>query len=344
MIGLIEDCNNSSNEWAIVETKGISGDRNIGFEDMLFISPNEGYLFGGESQAIWKGKDAYSSYTSLIYKTEDGGVNWKKFYSGNGRFDKAFWNGKDIYAVNCIEDEIRLTYSSVLYKLVGNHWKSFSKIPTYVRDIFFYDSNNGVITAQDASRSCYFLLTHDGGKTWNKQEVEYDLFHPKFIGKTAIYFTVDYETKQNLIVKHNFITGKETVNDLPKGFEVYLIDYCNKSLWILGVENKDICLYKQGDEGGFKLISKIPFDVRVFPKKLHIGSSDIFLLIGERKEGYVKNLVFRSLDNGNTWKEEKLGYPLYTNPLCFYDNPDGSFLTWIYSGTSKIQIPNNQLR
>ena len=125
------------------------------------------------------------SYNGLIFKTTDGGDNWKEvitFVKQNPDFhlNKIFF--KDKYnGFICGGNENNLTGTILKTTNSGDSWKSlFSNftIGTF-KDIHFTDRENGFVVGDNGN----LTVTSDGGNTWSTQNlIPYDLNSIDFNG------------------------------------------------------------------------------------------------------------------------------------------------------------------
>lgn len=338
-------CEQSSTEWCSVKINGVhSIGQNIRINDMLFISPTNGFLFGGKSEATWKGEKLIGTYTGLIFHSSDGGETWSLSIMEAGTFNKAYFNGQNVYALKVIQSDKSQPSSSEIYKYdaVLGVWEKYATVNSYVRDFAFWE-NFGVITAKDSTKKNQFYRTFNEGLNWELVEYEGLIHNPIFKNKTAIYFTSDQGNIPfyNKIIFYDFEKSKKVEEDLPEGLSGYFVSESKGEVWVIGVLGDKISLFKRG-KGKYELVNSFESNSHFFPKKLHVNGNEIFIQVGERKDGYIYNKVYRSKDSGSTWIEEKLVYPLYADPISFYDEGDSS-LIWIYSGTETIQRTCNQI-
>ncbi len=88
MVGtlILSGCMRDNDNLKMIEAKGLLG-RDESFDDVIFVSKSEGYIFGSRSgEASWHEDGSVTRIdTAIIYNTEDGGKNWKSVFLGQGR-------------------------------------------------------------------------------------------------------------------------------------------------------------------------------------------------------------------------------------------------------------------
>lgn len=155
-----------------------------------------GIYFTSESVGYCVGGDNTSPYVAVIYKTTDGGVNWKEVYRED--------NIKQLNKVQFINDKIGFAAGAGANLLkTTDAGLSWTKIPvtgttTDLTGIYFSDEQTGSILSNSG-----VLRTTDGGKNWTStlaltNATTYDMnfwspTHGAIIGKSVgdTYYTKD---------------------------------------------------------------------------------------------------------------------------------------------------------
>ncbi|OGU38063.1 MAG: hypothetical protein A2X61_17080 [Ignavibacteria bacterium GWB2_35_12] len=134
-----------------------------------------------------------SDGTEFIYNTTDGGTTWNQsahFDKGINIYDIKFLNDKKIFvAVNRWVGDFRSAYEPGIYKSVdgGETWLECKNIfREREEDVFrlysidFFDDLNGIAVGAEGK----ILRTNDGGDTWTKEYLPFELPKP------SIYNTI----------------------------------------------------------------------------------------------------------------------------------------------------------
>lgn len=299
---------------------------------MYFKTKDEGYIFNNSTHSE-KMTDAElnnpnyfpkSKDEATIYKTIDGGKNWKKIDSilNYKYFDIATVFNNDVYILRSDEREdfkFNITQFNILnYKVknlneinpISSLWNDNEKV--------FYTNNWNTIN----------LYSLD-----NKQRVDsakikdYVLFglslksmsYAIFSDKERTYFGDINKTNQEIKLpikpknlakqdKNTILIAGNTMND---DNEISLVSY--------DVNTKQSRAIKK-----FKNYSIV--------ENLQSNDKAIIGFIGNIKGAFTEYDLLYSLDKGKTWQIKKLDEPNYVRPSCLINN-----IVYIYSGGARMQ-------
>ncbi|WP_256012526.1 hypothetical protein [Desertivirga xinjiangensis] len=337
---LFMGCTNESEDLNIIEGRGLPLEGESYFK-MIFVNEKEGYLFRERhGEAVWKENgEAFRVDTSMVYRTADGGMTWEGQELGEGIIINAHMSGNDVYTIRC--QNMNGRDNSIVHRLnrAANKWELFTVIDSYVRDADFSDSKTWVITKKESNGQFRLYTSKDRGMTW-KVVVDRFVFQP-VIDKTSFGFLESENIDSGIydaLITFDRITEKVNKEALPLAFQASLLRKDGKSLFVAGVENDSLSIYKRVKSNKYSLIYKINFGARTFPQELIIHDNQLILLVGERRGMYIENHIMKSVDGGKNWVEEKLYKPTYASPIAFYGNNENGVKTWIYSGAGTIQV------
>ncbi|MFL0109292.1 WD40/YVTN/BNR-like repeat-containing protein, partial [Tenacibaculum maritimum] len=225
--------NRNSMHWGITKISSETGANSFDYEfNQYFIQDSlTGYIIGDNSIAemyrsiIEKRVLKRENYEAILFKTEDGGVSFRKRSLGKGSLQKITSdNEKNLYVIQCnyktatLPKRYRIMYSRDL----GETWQEMAfpqgkKIET----VQFYNGLKGVVAIEE-DRMFKLLKTKDGGKTWEElpvKETSLSYYSIQFINEKALYVYNSTEgLKQTATI--NFTTGKVKIHNpnLPKGY------------------------------------------------------------------------------------------------------------------------------
>jgi hypothetical protein len=307
-------------------------DENQAFSYMYFKTEKEGYLFGTlttyeeltDQELENPNNIPKSTDEANIYKTTDGGKNWKKIDSilCYKYFDIATVFNNDVYILRSDEREdfkFNITQFNILnYKV--KKLKDINSISSLWNDnkkVFFTNNENNIK-----------LYSLD-----NKQRVDsakikdYALFglslksmsYAIFSNKDRTYFGDINKTNQEIklpikptnLAKQNKNTILIAGNTMNDDNEISLVSY--------DVNTKQSKTIKK-----FKSYSII--------QNLQSNDKAIIGFIGNIKGAFTEYDLLYSLDKGKTWKIKKIEESNYVRPSCLIDN-----IVYVYSGGARMQ-------
>ena len=310
------------------------------FNDLVFLTKREGYLFGYKNgDPRWgAGGDLVRIDTPIIFRTVDGGMTWKGSSAGNEIIKNISVSDGEIYGEISSLDT---TKPSIIYKLnrSTSHWDEYSTVYSPIRNFKIFNNGFGIVCV---NRNNDLLSTNDKGKNWfklpGKTRVDQIIVRGNWLLYTGSFIT-DEAPFSSLFGKYNLETKQFNISYFPKDFRAYFIDEYNQEYFFLGVQQKTVKLYKLSHDGKLTLIHQIFTGTKIFPKKLNVFGKDISIFIGEQESLYTTNHLYYSTDKGNHWDKQVLRNPTYSNPICFLnDLHKQSTLTWIYCGAGELQV------
>ncbi|MBO9570636.1 MAG: hypothetical protein J7497_00255 [Chitinophagaceae bacterium] len=318
----------------------------ISFNNCLLMSAKEGYLFGESKDNVhWSGSDLLATQQALIYRTNNKGATWVTYDLGEGYMSNSLSTNGRIYASKICIEKGRILDSSIVYKLneKAKNWEVCFATSKYIRDMLYIDEHYQLITANDGHDRFKLFESYNKGINWSEISSPFSIYAPIFNDKHVWYLTTEkVDDYHNILVKYDTYFKRNLIAEkLPAGFSGDIIGEYNKELYIAGSQNTSIDIYKRSLDGGYVLLFHKEAKERIFPKAFHVFGNEILLLYGKRQNMYVENCLVKSLDGGQTWKEEYLLNSQYADPIGFYNDSSQNRLTsWIYSGFGNIQVIN----
>ena len=344
LIILTVNCNKAKKDIMIYKANGIpSVDQSFSY--MYFKNEKEGYLFGEYQKYLnldesIKNPEIRSEivFERNIYKTVDGGHNWKKIES--------FSDGKkNVYVDNGI------VKNGNIYVCTTN----ISDNDDRFIDIFSLEKNR-IIKRKKSEFNSFILLLG------NKREL-YSLVSDKY-GNNHKIITYDSEmsivdsmnvnkisySKGNIIDNNVYVIGRDNYKGNlqfsfidEKGFTnkinlpIYpnsMIQKSSTDILLVGNDKFDDDIHKIVDydigEGQDKTIKKI--NGYSIVKDFKSNGKIVAGFLGNIKGHYVEYDLVYSQDNGKTWKIKELNENKSIQPSCLIGD-----VLYIYSSEKKIQ-------
>ncbi|MFL0068125.1 hypothetical protein V2605_05300 [Tenacibaculum maritimum] len=349
--------NRNSMNWGITKISSETGADSFDYDlNQYFIQDSlTGYIIGDNGGAInhkialqrVKGEDVTESYANceaILFKTEDGGVSFRKKSLGKGSLQKITSdNEKNLYVIQynyktaSLSKRYRIMYSRDL----GETWQEMA-FPQgkKIKTVQFYNGLKGVVAIEEDGMS-KLLKTKDGGKTWEElpvKETSLSYYSIQFINEEALYV---YNSTEGLrqAATINFTTGKVRIHNpnLPKGYRF--------SSFIKDESNGDLLSPVRNYKEGHKLMVYNHTKRELLRYDLNNAKGERVLAvhvygnyIGALRRDNGKTHYYYSIDNGVHWVKESLpDYFTVVKPIAMY----GKGLVWVKSA---FNLYNLQVR
>ncbi|MFL0097160.1 hypothetical protein V3A08_05095 [Tenacibaculum maritimum] len=344
--------NRNSMNWGITKISSETGANSFDYEfNQYFIQDSlTGYIIGDNSIAemyrsiIEKRVLKRENYEAILFKTEDGGVSFRKRSLGKGSLQKITSdNEKNLYVIQynyktaSLPKRYRIMYSRDL----GETWQEMAfpqgkKIET----VQFYNGLKGVVAIEEDGMF-KLLKTKDGGKTWEElpvKETSLNYYSIQFINEEALYvYNSVGGFRQTATI--NFTTGNVKIHNpnLPKGYRF--------SSFIKDESNGDLLSPVRNYKEGHKLMVYNHTKRELLRYDLNNAKGERVLAvhvygnyIGALRRDNGKTHYYYSIDNGVHWVKESLpDYFTVVKPIAMY----GKGLVWVKSA---FNLYNLQVR
>ncbi len=327
------------------ETEGIGFDYR--FKQYLVKDSLTGFLIGNnmgaeisnstdESRSIEK-----SNYQTVLFKTQDGGLSFKKSTLGKGSLEKIVSDTQNnLYTIKTTyePDSINTQKYYILKSTdLGESWKEISDFKTYkVKNIQFYDELKGIVCVDEEETGYLALKTIDGGVTWKEFYIdskEVNILDLTFINENELFTGLNTEgIIQTATIA--FDTGKVKIHtcDLPEGHSFSSFFKDGNTLYsevykYAPNESHQLMLYNHNTQ---KLVK---YDFTSSGEELSLGITISGNYIGLLRQDSGKTYYFYSNDSGKNWIKEELPDPLTTgHPVAIH----GKGLVWIRNAVRNI--------
>ncbi len=320
------------------ETGAISFDYRL--NQYFVLNKLTGFMTGNNSLAeihrsVIEDRPYYKkNYNTVLFKTEDGGLSFKKQTLGKGTLSSITNDTSgNLYIIKETykKDTQPSQYTVLKSTDTGETWKTISDFNTEkIFKVQFYSAHKG-IACVDKDNGVALLKTNNGGKTWEalsitKQGVSiYNLF---FINENELYTTYE-EDNLTGTVTIKFSTGEAKVHqcNLPSGytFDVFFKDDLTGD-WYTQVYNYDelhpLMVYNHTKQ---RLIT-YDFENDRDQTTVGVHISGGFISVLRSDNGKIN--YYYSEDNGKQWYKESLpDFLADSHPVALY----GKGLVWVKS-------------
>lgn len=285
---------------------------------------------------------AFINRKALLYRTANGGKQWKEYAFGEGLLSRIFCIGSKLYTIKFSQADSHSTiYTSVDF---GYNWKIEFTFPNVVADIYFFN-NHIYILAKDSAINMFQLFKLEDNKGFRKMNLKLPIYRA---AETAngIYYTSSSKNSQgneNLLIYYNISDSSSKTMPLPDSFNCYILKKIDDKTFLTGLESGNIVTYLVNDIGHMEKKSDYRGDVRYFPQGIFYGGNTFWLVAGTRNNFEVNNILLRRSNESKTWETIQFRLDDYIKPFYFIQN--GNEVTgWFYSGLGRFQIFEDKLK
>ncbi len=281
-------------------------------EYMHFKTENEGYMF------TYKG-NLYSETNTFVFKTTDGGKDWKQIYSGNGYL----FSGSSVLLGNAIFGYIKNTEDIAKNNLF--------KLDLTTQEFKLLDFNieaTGNIWGQNDSVSLnlynqpqhYILTTDTNLSSFSLKSFDYTIKKDGVISDNTNTYFITY--KNTLLIKNKNVYREIEINN-PQSITKIAE---NKVLIATNEQENAINLY-QFDAISNKFEKLQTIENYSIIGHLQSNEKVIVGFVGNIKGMFVEYDLIYSTDKGKSWQIQKLKEKKLVSPNSLVDN-----ILYIYSG------------
>lgn len=300
-------------------------------ECIFFINPMEGYSFNNKTDRDWSkvteeqldDPNYFPKSTDIaeIYKTIDGGKNWKKITSIANRkfFNRALFFENAIYigTNNFFSNKVFITKFNIFKDTIDfeKEYNVIGSIFTNGKSIYFQTEMGNSVSVFDKD------FSNEAKLQWN-------------VGNTSLFVSNNLYTIIRNNKGQNYL--QEYINNFPQKISLTLEPECiirnGDALIIAGNSQKSIIsLVSYNLETKQKSTLK-EFEGYDIVQGLQSNDKVICGFIGNIKGAFTEYDLFYSLDQGKTWQIQELKEKSHIRPNCLVNN-----ILYIYSGGGKFQ-------
>ncbi|MDG4951539.1 hypothetical protein NLM59_11455 [Weeksellaceae bacterium KMM 9724] len=330
-------CSNYDKEkWSIHNGKGIE---NGSFDLLKFKTDSIGYLGGGISYTEFddNGKLISNSDSTALYKTNNGGKNWKKInLNQEGEIRDIKFFGDKSYALN---QSLYTNSKIVVSEKEDNEWKQIVEFEEgdYVRDYEYLDSNGLFVVISNNSKVSLLKVTNriDTIKTYSSQNYKVQVKD----GKMYMIYNSGGAYSDGVIL-YDYLLNKETTIPFDKNYWIYSTFINEKNEFFIAVSDKENETSKI-----FKMSNKNLTEISLNQyQKYSLGQifvRDSLIFIDSNKPenvgpiGVTHELLY-STNGGVDWEIENYPFSLIVKPAFLKKN--GKYIA--YQGMKKFQEIN----
>jgi len=340
---LIFGCNDKSIiEWEVLNSNetNLKG-QGEEFEKLL-IYRNNYFLIGQDEKS-----NNWQDFEAITYESKNSGRVWKKVINDEGNFIDGYVNNEflNLIAEKCSDNsykncETKLSiYNRVNYNKIDD--KIICKRDSSIVRVFSDDNKSyALINKGYIANKNYIFNSENDFKTYKKAEInkpikQIDFFNDKIYFLTNEYFVEDYETiEKNKL----FILNNKSLDSIETKYVVE--DFCvdKNGLYLLSKVNEKIIINHIDNKKHKNKTLTVVNEKELEPKMIYKYNNFVAVLVnsinvkGLGGFGSAAYKLYLSLDNGETFKEEKLPIDNYVKPIEFYKDK----LIIFYAGAGRI--------
>lgn len=299
-------------------------------ECIYFLNPMEGYSFNNKTDTDWSkvteeqldDPNYFPKSTDIaeIYKTIDGGKNWKKIISISNRkfFNRALFFGNAIYigTNDFFNNKVFITKFNIFKDRIDfeKEYKVIGSIFTNGKSIYLQTEKGNSVSVFDEN------LSNETKLQWN-------------VGNVSLFVSNNLYTITGNNKGQNYL--QEYINNLPKKINLtvepeYIVKNGN-ALIIAGNNTQKVSLVSYNLETNQKSTLK-QFEGYNIVQGLQSNNKVICGFIGNIKGAFTEYDLFYSLDQGRTWQTQELKEKSHIRPNYLVDN-----MLYIYNGNGIFQ-------
>lgn len=338
-------CSDYSENWQIISAEGIWEEREHRVA-MEFIDRNVG-LLGATRMTEGFFDDFFMIGDAVIYRSKDGGSIWSVSLEIAGGVRGLCIGAEHAYALVNVRNE---DYPHPLSEIwtSNDHGKSWVKTyttewPWYIIKLVADDSRGLTAIFRELKSdgggaiSEWVLKSGDSGQTWTQvTELAHIANYEKVLlhhGKLFLFVHVN----GTLLSRIDLKTGISSILKHLGRFRVAVMDTDQKGgirIVDQSARHEQLRLMTLDEDG--KLVDMcILTDVKpAIPDSLHVSKESMFLVTGGHGSILgVTHHFYHSFDNGMSWKEEKLPFPLMVELAAYV----GGNYAWLDAGGGWLQ-------
>ena len=334
---LLYSCTNYDREkWSTYYGNGIE---NGSFDILKFQNDSIGFLGGGISYTEFddNGKLISNSDSTILYKTNNGGKNWKKVnFNREGEIRDIKFFGDKIFVLN----QSLYTNSKIFVsEKKESKWKLFVEFEKddYVRDYEYLNSNELLVVVSNNTNVSLLKITNkiDTVKTYSSQNYKVQIKD----GKMFMIYSSGGAYSGGVIL-YDYLLNKETKIPFDNNYWIYSTFINEKNEFFIAVSDKENETSKIIKVSKGK-ITKI--NLKKYQKYSlgQIFTKDSLIFIDTNKPenvgliGVTHELLY-STNSGVNWKIENYPFSLIVKPAFLKNN--GKYI--VYQGMKKFQEIN----
>lgn len=314
--------------WMDYKANGLK-EANEHIHKLLCVNDKIGFAFGSN----WTSEDVLSNklnvnQEAVIYKTEDGGINWESTTFGKGVFKTAYQIQDTIFAIKItyFGEQVNEVLNSQIYVSydVGRTWELLNELPYNINKVHFYTGHKGVFYAYNykSNYNNYIFTTNNGGVSWDSLELGHKNMSYWTCSQTGVFHFLTTEKidgqGNDILVRKDLTNGLEIKEVIP-GFKANIVENDNhENLWFLGDKMGGVELWLRKEPFKYLKTKTFSSDRPLSGIYLYVYDNILVVILSELYKGHVKYKLYRSEDSGMNWVEELLPISYKVLPISFY--------------------------
>lgn len=308
------------------------------FEKFL-INGKDFFIIGQEDTEF----NNWSDFKAITYESKNSGKKWAKIINDKGAFVDGYYSFNELflfretYSINSFDKAV-LNLINAKKKTTYHRFKERSSI----KNVFINSKEEGVLilnnsyTAADNS----ILYTNNNFKSFDSISFKKGIKKCAYLDEKVYLLSDDYFIKNYKTIERNklYIVNRKILDSIE--LKNVVDDFCvdKNGIYLLSKENGKVTINHINEKKQKMKTQLVVDDQGLEPKRLYKYNNFIAVLVNSINSkglggfGSVSYKLYISLDNGETYKEEKLPINDYVEPIEFYKDE----LIIFYAGAGRI--------
>lgn len=313
---------------------------------MLFLSKDTGFLAGyclvNTKNPDYPEKDdkeyLRNKWESILFKTVDGGETWTNKVFGEGCIVQIDQFGDSIIALLKNDSYTKVFTSS---KYTPDNWIERTSFPKYVSHVFAYGDQMAAIATDSFKYHNFFCFSNNNGKDWTGNfDPIHEPYHYPVLKDGKLFYFARFERTNGYpdsLVVYDIASHNENLISLPRGFSCPGLTCIQKNLYLTGMNNENILIYRIDPNLEIKKLYNYPANGISGPLRFYKSSSADWILAVKEKMSRKKIVIMKIVNNGKSLETFEIDY-IHNIYLHFFIEQDGVVKMWFFNKSGKFQV------
>jgi len=322
----------------IVHAAGL-GTENLHLRTLVFQSDEIGFAGGNNTLISQPAADDINRFAIVkknakIFKTTDGGINWRKYDLGIGDVTKIIADSNNIIASKYDDSQNK---STILKYYTNDVWKELSFIfPGIISELFIV-SGKLFFLGKDAVNTFRLFRVNDSLNSYSSLQLPDPIFDCNSDDEHLFCLTSKKSLNQNIfsLIIYTILSNSYKKVVLPVKLDFPYLTCYNKSLRIFDLEGKKVKEYIMDLNGNITSEMSYSDKNKVYPVGSYNTNSTQYIVISKYEGSMISKFIIKS-NSKNDWNIIKFEKDTYIEPF-WINEYGGKIKGWFYSGRGLLQ-------